>query len=293
MPQALTLACFLSSIYVFLGTYALYSKFRGVYRLLFRNENLLNEIKRLMRVFPEAVVIQSTAEENKGDIIFKNQEFESSISDMSTKLEELSSLCVSIETDNSSRSMCTNLLDLLKRQEVLLKGQTVVEKHKVKIHCKTGEDSNLDEFKIDEGPGTITKIYNIKSLKVDWADTKDAIMHVFIDTTYLYKLEEANTNIRCQKIMFASASHEFRTPLNAIINSYEFIRCTHQNIMESIKSEASFNKTLEQKLEKYDKTMEKFINIGSNSSNLLCALIEDVLNLSKIESGTFKINLET
>lgn len=115
---------------------------------------------------------------------------------MSTKLEELSSLCVSIETENSTRALCTNLLDLLQRQEVLLKGQTIVEKHKVKVHCKSVEDSNIQEVKVDEESNVTTKIFNIKSLKVDWADTKDAIMHVFIDNTYLYKLEEANTSIR-------------------------------------------------------------------------------------------------
>jgi len=46
-------------------------------------------------------------------------------------------------------------------------------------------------------------------------------MHVFIDTSAFIKLEEANNNIKCQKIMFASVSHEFRTPLNSIINSNE------------------------------------------------------------------------
>jgi len=54
-------------------------------------------------------------------------------------------------------------------------------------------------------------------------------MHVFIDNTSVIRLEEiknqikldeANNNLRLQKIMFASASHEFRTPLNAIINSF-------------------------------------------------------------------------
>ena len=44
-------------------------------------------------------------------------------------------------------------------------------------------------------------------------------MHVLIDTTNIIKLEEANNSIKCQKIMFTSTSHEFRTPLNAIVNS--------------------------------------------------------------------------
>lgn len=62
-------------------------------------------------------------------------------------------------------------------------------------------------------------------------------MHVFIDTTDIVKLEEANNNIRCQKIMLTSASHEFRTPLNAIINSFIFITNTIKDLEKLGKDE--------------------------------------------------------
>jgi signal transduction histidine kinase len=57
-------------------------------------------------------------------------------------------------------------------------------------------------------------------------------MHVFIDTTGIIKLEEAKSNIKLQKIMFASASHEFRTPLNAIMNSFKLIEDQFGSILE-------------------------------------------------------------
>ena len=38
-------------------------------------------------------------------------------------------------------------------------------------------------------------------------------------------------------------------------------------------------------------TIEKFIKIGQNSSNLLLSLVEDILNLSKMEAGIFAINM--
>ena len=38
-------------------------------------------------------------------------------------------------------------------------------------------------------------------------------------------------------------------------------------------------------------TIEKFIKIGQSSSNLLLSLVEDILNLSKMETGIFTINM--
>lgn len=108
-------------------------------------------------------------------------------------------------------------------------------------------------------------------------------MHVFIDTTDIIKLQEANNNIKLQRIMFASSSHEFRTPLNAIINSYDFIAENYREV-ESYLPES-------QELDAHRLEITKFLKIGKNSSTLLLALVEDILDLSKIEAGTFKVNL--
>lgn len=37
--------------------------------------------------------------------------------------------------------------------------------------------------------------------------------------------------------------------------------------------------------------IQKFIKMGQNSSILLLSLIEDILDLSKIDAGTFRINM--
>ena len=37
--------------------------------------------------------------------------------------------------------------------------------------------------------------------------------------------------------------------------------------------------------------IQKFIKMGQNSSILLLSLIEDILDLSKIDAGTFRINI--
>jgi signal transduction histidine kinase len=59
-------------------------------------------------------------------------------------------------------------------------------------------------------------------MKVLW-EGSPSVMHVFTDTTNIIKLEEAKNDMKCRDIMFTSVSHEFRTPLNAIINSLSFV----------------------------------------------------------------------
>jgi two-component system, cell cycle sensor histidine kinase PleC len=112
-------------------------------------------------------------------------------------------------------------------------------------------------------------------------------MHVFIDTTGVVNLEKAKTNIKYQKIMFASVSHEFRTPLNAIMNSFQFIEDQFNQILlyfhKHHKGDYKFIQNNSQRI-------KKFVGIGNNSSALLMNLIEDILDMSKIEAGTFVIN---
>ena len=74
----------------------------------------------------------------------------------------------------------------------------------------------------------------LKTLKINWEGNNNSFMHVLIDTTSVIELEKAKNNIKWQKIMFASASHEFRTPLNAILNSLKFIRDFHHVMLDKI-----------------------------------------------------------
>jgi signal transduction histidine kinase len=137
----------------------------------------------------------------------------------------------------------------------------------------------------------VRQSFNIKTLKVNWEGNKNSFMHVFIDTTDIVKLEEANNNIRCQKIMFASASHEFRTPLNAILNSLKLAGGQLKEAQQEVLTFAGFkNKASEASVLDKFKMMQKFIDMGSKSSVLMLALVEDILDLSKLEGGTFEIH---
>ena len=68
----------------------------------------------------------------------------------------------------------------------------------------------------------------VKTVKINWEGNPNSYMHVLVNITSVVQLEEAKNDIKCQKIMFTSASHEFRTPLNAILNSLDFVRDTHK-----------------------------------------------------------------
>ena len=68
----------------------------------------------------------------------------------------------------------------------------------------------------------------VKTVKINWEGNRNSYMHVLVNITSVVQLEEAKNDIKCQKIMFTSASHEFRTPLNAILNSLDFVKDTHR-----------------------------------------------------------------
>ena len=74
----------------------------------------------------------------------------------------------------------------------------------------------------------------VKTVKINWEGNPNSYMHVLVNITSVVQLEEAKNDIKCQKIMFTSASHEFRTPLNAILNSLDFVGDTHKMMCDQI-----------------------------------------------------------
>jgi signal transduction histidine kinase len=106
-------------------------------------------------------------------------------------------------------------------------------------------------------------------------------LHLFIDTTAISKLEKANATNKCQKIMFASMSHEFRTPLNSINAAL----CFTDRWLNSHSNFSNYTFT-----PKEMHSLTKFTKIGKISCITLMNLIEDILDLAKIDSGNFLIH---
>ncbi|HYH79308.1 MAG TPA: response regulator, partial [Longimicrobium sp.] len=85
--------------------------------------------------------------------------------------------------------------------------------------------------------------------------------------------EAAETANRTKSLFLANMSHELRTPLNAILGYSEMLH----------------EEAVERELDDFGADLEK---IGSAGKHLL-ALINDILDLSKIEAGKMELFLET
>lgn len=215
-----------STFYFIISCITLSSKVKALYKIIIENERLVCENKNLLKLFPHSVVIEPKyidAEYSKG---YTNREFERQILEIREHIEELSKVKVQCE----NKETVTDLYTYLKEQQDKLNDEGFCEDTNIIISCFDSCSSNvlrMDSHSYDGSNGrgsddTIDKLFNVKTLEVTYEGTP-SYMHVFIDTTSIRKLDEAKNNIKLQKIMFASVSHEFRTPLNAIINSFQFI----------------------------------------------------------------------
>jgi PAS domain S-box-containing protein len=81
------------------------------------------------------------------------------------------------------------------------------------------------------------------------------------------KAEDAN---KAKSIFLANMSHEIRTPMNGILASIQLL-----------------------KLECVNEEQTKYIKILNESANIMLSVINNLLDISKIESGTFKLNNES
>jgi len=82
--------------------------------------------------------------------------------------------------------------------------------------------------------------------------------------------KKAETAQEAEKLFLASMSHEIRTPLNAIIG------------MSHLMNETTL-----------DKTQKDYLQILQSSANILQHLISDILDISKIDSSSFELNINS
>jgi signal transduction histidine kinase/uncharacterized protein YneF (UPF0154 family) len=292
--------------------YLAYYKLKLLLEMILKNEKLVNEIRKIIESFPHSVLIESA------EGWYTNTEFQKAFRGVGSKLEELRKIKVKIDEEFEEVSgsfgetwfkstQIKNLGQWIKRQVLRLENSEMVEQHSVFIKKSDRENSdsensssmaNINENSIEmasehnnssSDKKENCKIFNIKSTKVLW-DCKPSIMHVFMDTTNILKLEEATNNIKLQKIMFTSISHEFRNPLNSILNAWDIVQQSFSQVQKVI-NDIKLSLKDKNLLSKNSEIITKFTRIGRHSSELLLSLVEDVLNLSKMESNNFTTNI--
>ena len=117
--------------------------------------------------------------------------------------------------------------------------------------------------------------YTIQSMAIKWLDGRWAIMELATDITtrkqveleLIQAKEKAEESDRLKSAFLANMSHEIRTPLNAIIGFSDLL-VEAENLEER----------------------KEYVKIVRNNNELLLQLITDILDLSKIEAGTFEFS---
>ncbi|MGM0378370.1 MAG: ATP-binding protein [Bacillota bacterium] len=103
-------------------------------------------------------------------------------------------------------------------------------------------------------------------------NTKDYNLISFMDVTAINKAKkEAEKSSKLKSQFIATVSHEIKTPLNSIIASLELI--------DSLKKEKN-------------KELNDYLNVMNDSASSLLEMVNDILDISKIESGKLKLEEE-
>jgi two-component system phosphate regulon sensor histidine kinase PhoR len=114
-------------------------------------------------------------------------------------------------------------------------------------------------------PGAVERYFNINAATVHSENLHEGNVLVFHDLTRLKQLE------RTREEFVANVSHELRTPLSLIKGYVE-------TLLDGAKDDPQ--------------TAEKFLRIVGRNVDRLAFLIEDLLTISKLESGQISLNQE-
>ena len=266
----------------------------GFLVVIHNNSELIKTIKKILEVFPEGIVIQSLDKRSQELVVqFANDAaakdvinydgvqgwpIDSSKLNYEIKYESDSGNLSLVQKDNPSLSTVCLSKFLAQQVEVVQNNDKEVS---VPVEF-ISKDSDKDSTK--------SKFYIVKTLKVKWIHSKDSFIHVFVNATTIKKFEKEKARNEWLQLMFSSVSHEFRTPINAFMNSIQFLESNYQTIITKLSKWVDSSITQEVLTEQLKESNEKFFKIWKISSSSLMWLVEDILDLAKIEAGTFSLN---
>lgn len=178
--------------------YKLNAKFHEMVKNMYEKDKQAFEIKRLLEFFPHGVIIQADADKSTKRIEFMNQEFKEQIQNIRYRVEELKNIEISFDSggkEDDTEGSHENLHDYLIQLQEKLRDEPLIEEHRITIKCKGGDAPEHLLIEPDEEEKRVNKMFNVKSMQVDWEGTT-SYMHVFIDTTDIANLEKAQNNIK-------------------------------------------------------------------------------------------------
>ncbi len=145
-----------------------------------------------------------------------------------------------------------------------------VKLHELYKKAVAQEGELSEEFEIKKDDGTRVPVsVKCNQLKDENGNIKGAIF-VFQDMSETYELIKLRKIDRLKDQLISNISHELRTPLTAIKSFSEILLNYDEN----------------------EETKKEFLSIINSESDRLTRLINNILDLSKLESGTAKWQLE-
>ena len=98
-PYALTFSLVATIFHYISGLYSVYTQYREFHNVIFANERLVKEMKRLLEVFPESVFISSKDSDSHQTSVWSNYQFEKNICQVQESIDELDKVFVKVNAE--------------------------------------------------------------------------------------------------------------------------------------------------------------------------------------------------
>ena len=132
VPEDLKIVFISGSTYFTVTSLVLYLRLRTLYGLVSKTEKLIDEMKRLLQVFPESVIIRTSGEDEvKKKKYFANHQFNTRICDIQNEILKINKIKCQISSQNDdlnqTKQFQVTLQSFLKQQEEKCNSNTLVE----------------------------------------------------------------------------------------------------------------------------------------------------------------------
>ena len=269
-------------------------KIKELFIFMKTNKDLIHTVRTILQLFPEGVIIRSIDPITKQTVnrFANDMAWKIILNDVGEEQAGIVKINIIQSEENLQNHHVKRLASLdefLEQQEFKIMEQADFKQY-IKAMIEINKDSRNREVRFEKDDETFeesSNYFNVKSIRVLWENNKESFMHAFINTTQIRKLEEERAKSKWHHLMLASVSHEFRTPINAFVNSLSLIDYLLKEMIVNILP----CKSCEKIVEIFNPKFLKFIKIGEVSTKLLLVLVEDILDLAKFDGNTFKLNI--